>query len=71
MSHALIKATAKDYIKQVIRVILDYRQERITFRFKDIERQLCRILFKPRRISVSPGYSGGNIINLFNQLKLI
>ena len=75
MSHALIKATDKDYIRESqIRVILEPLAERLrtTFRSnKDIEHKLNQILLKlQEEFSASPGYGCGNLINLLAQLQI-
>jgi len=75
MSHALIKATAKDYIRESqIRVILEPITHRLrtTFRSsKVIEHKLNQIVSKFREdFSASPGYGGGNIINLLAQFQI-
>ena len=74
-SHALIKATAKDYIRESqIRVILEPIAERLRTTFsskKEMEYKLKQILFKLREFFfASPGYGSGNLINLLNQLKI-
>jgi WD40 repeat protein len=75
MSHALIKATAKDYIRNSqIRLSLEPLADKLCSTFKsknNIERQLNQILFKIKEdFSFSLGYGGGNIINLLRQLKI-
>jgi WD40 repeat protein len=71
-SHALIKAPAKDYIRESqIRVILKPIAEQLSISLKsrqNIESQLNQILKKLQSEPVS-GYAGGNLINLFRQLK--
>ncbi|WP_026733712.1 NB-ARC domain-containing protein [Fischerella sp. PCC 9605] len=72
--HALMKATAKDYIKEAqIRLILKpVRNGLLTvFRSKrGIENQLTKILARLREESPQePGYTGGNILNLLCQLE--
>jgi len=74
MSHALIEAQAKDYIRESqIRVILAPIAERLLTSFSSkevLERQLRRILLKlQEKFSTSPGYGGGNVINLLHQLQ--
>jgi len=75
LSHALMKATAKDYIRaSQIRLILEPIIDRLNARFKskkNIEAQLQRILVKlQKESSASSGYGGGNIINLLSQSKI-
>ncbi|GAB4173455.1 MAG: NB-ARC domain-containing protein [Coleofasciculaceae cyanobacterium] len=75
MSHALIKATTKDYIRDSqIRVILDAIAKRLRTNLtfpKGLEHQLNQNIGKlKQRFSNSPGYGGGNLINLLNQLKI-
>ncbi|NJR61308.1 MAG: AAA family ATPase [Cyanobacteria bacterium CRU_2_1] len=74
-SHALIKAQAKDYIRESqIRTILVPLVNRLLAQLgskKDLVSQLDGILLKLRsEFSKSPGYGGGNLINLFNQLHV-
>ncbi|MBD2775518.1 NB-ARC domain-containing protein [Iningainema tapete] len=73
-SHALMKATAKDYIKETqVRLILQPVLDELLIAFKSkrgIEERLNQILAKLRKASpLEPGYTTGNIINLFSQLK--
>jgi WD40 repeat protein len=75
MSHALIQAQAKDYIRvSQIRLILEPLAERLLSTFKsskNIQSQLDRILLKLRaEFSSVEGYGAGNIINLSRQLKI-
>ncbi|CAA9588718.1 High-affinity carbon uptake protein Hat/HatR [uncultured Synechococcales cyanobacterium] len=75
ISHALIKAQAKDYLRESqVRIILEPIAERLrtTFRAKkDIENKLNRILSKIREeFFALPGYGCGNIINLSLQLEI-
>ncbi|BAZ49878.1 WD-repeat protein [Nostoc sp. NIES-4103] len=74
-NYALIKATAKDYIKQSqIRFILKPIAERVNCQFlskQNINKQLNLILDKLRTEFVtSTGYGGGNLINLFAQFQI-
>ncbi|MUG92856.1 hypothetical protein F7734_10500 [Scytonema sp. UIC 10036] len=73
-SHALIKTTAKDYVRQTqIRLILqpvidglltDLRSK------KDMAKNLTQIITKLRKESpLEPGYTGGNVFNLLKQLE--
>ncbi|HEY9829688.1 MAG TPA: NB-ARC domain-containing protein, partial [Stenomitos sp.] len=75
MSHALIKATTKDYIRESqIRLILEAIAKRLRTNLtfpKGLEHQLKQLIWKlKQRFSDSPGYGGGNLINLLNQLKI-
>jgi hypothetical protein len=75
LSHALMKATAKDYVRaSQIRLILDPIIDRLHATFKsekNIEDKLQRILVKfQKESSASSGYGGGNIINLLSQSKI-
>ncbi|MEH2209550.1 NB-ARC domain-containing protein [Nostoc sp.] len=72
-SHALIKATAKDYIRETqIRLILYAAINRLIPLLqgkKNLEYELTQILLKQREKSpLEPGYVAGNILNLLNQL---
>jgi WD40 repeat protein len=73
-SHALLKATAKDYVRDVqIRLILEPIINGLLtiFRSKNsIENQLAQILSKLKATSeCSPDYTCGNILNLLCTLK--
>ncbi|MBH8573401.1 hypothetical protein I8752_10315 [Nostocaceae cyanobacterium CENA369] len=73
--HALMKATAKDYIKEAqIRLILQPVIHGLLIVLKSqraIENQLIKILVRLRQESpLEPGYTTGNIINLLSQLKI-
>ncbi len=75
MSHALLKAQAKEYVRESqVRVILAPIAERLITTFNSqqvLKHQLQRILLKLReKFSTSPGYAGGNFINLLHQLKI-
>ena len=72
--HALLKATAKDYIKETqVRLILKPVIDELLNVFDDfntIENQLNKILFNLREtLTLVPGYTAGNILNLLCQLK--
>jgi WD40 repeat protein len=72
-SHALIKAQAKDYIRETqIRLILLPVIDGLFARLKsqrDIEDRLTQILVTLQETSpLEPGYAGGNVINLLCQL---
>jgi WD40 repeat protein len=72
--HALIKATAKDYIREnQIRLILQPVIHELLAVFRDkreIEAQLTKILVMLRETSsLEQGYAAGNIINLLCQME--
>lgn len=71
--HALLKATADDYIKETqIRLILKPIIKRLKTNFGDvrqIEERLNKLLVKLRTSALKIGYASGNILNLFCQLK--
>ncbi|NEO99716.1 MAG: NACHT domain-containing protein [Symploca sp. SIO2E9] len=72
-NHALIKATAKDYIRETqIRLILQPMiDELLTFirSNKKIEKQLVQVLKRQREeSSLKPEYTAGNIFNLLRHL---
>ncbi|MBW4546458.1 MAG: NACHT domain-containing protein [Symplocastrum torsivum CPER-KK1] len=74
-SHALIKAQAKDYIRDTqIRLILQPLIDRLTASLREpktLERCLAQILDMLRGKSPQQtGYVGGNIINLLRQLQV-
>ncbi|MBE9206825.1 NACHT domain-containing protein [Nostoc sp. LEGE 06077] len=72
--HALIKASAKDYIREtqirlILKPVIDGLLTVLRSK-KGIENQLTQILRKLRVESPQePGYTGGNIINLLCQLQ--
>jgi WD40 repeat protein len=75
MSHALIKATPKDYVRaSQIRLILEPIVDRLHITFKsqkNLEDKLQGILVKLRdEFPGSLGYGGGNIINLLIQCQI-
>lgn len=75
ISHALIKAQEKDYIRDSqIRVILAPLAARLVSQFrskKEIRHQLDSILSTLRlQSSKAMGYAGGNIINLLRSLEI-
>ncbi|WP_414584745.1 eIF2A-related protein [Scytonema sp. PCC 10023] len=75
LSHALIKATAKEYVREIqIRLILKPIADRLltTLKFKkNLEAKLERILVKLQaEFPGAAGYGGGNLINLSSQLKI-
>lgn len=75
MSHALIKAQAQDYIRESQqRVILQPIGENLVNRYREpqeIAAQLRQLLQKIKSTyGHLPGYGGGNIINLCQELQL-
>ncbi|MCC5650101.1 hypothetical protein LC609_09670 [Nostoc sp. XA013] len=72
--HALIKASAKDYIREgqirlILKPVLDELLTRLRSK-KGIENRLAKILVRLREESPQePGYTGGNILNLLCQLQ--
>ncbi|GHO90788.1 hypothetical protein KSF_008360 [Reticulibacter mediterranei] len=72
-NYALMKAQAKDYIRESqVRLILKPIADRLRSisSKKSIEDKLIRILSRLRQDSpLIPGYAGGNVLNLFRQLK--
>jgi len=73
MSHTLIKAQAKDYLRNSqVRLILKPLADRLlaTSSREDVEDKLIRILSALRKESrLAPGYGGGNVLNLLLQLR--
>jgi WD40 repeat protein len=75
MNYALIKAQAKDYVRESqIRIILDPIIDRLRNTFKsqrDVEYKLKKMLLKiQQEHATTSGYAGGNIVNLLCQLKV-
>lgn len=75
ISHALVKAQAKDYIRESqIRVILQPIAQKLAniYKFADrLEAQIKQILSKLKLTSREfSGYGGGNLINLCDRLKI-
>jgi WD40 repeat protein len=75
MRYALIKAQAKDYVRESqTRLILEPISERIraVFNTKEVAKEkIVQILLKLRKEHSSvPGYGAGNILNLLCQLKI-
>ncbi len=73
-SHALMKATAKDYVRDTqIRLIVKSMINWLLTVFgskTSIEKQLVKILVLQRKeLPLQPGYVGGNIFNLLCQLQ--
>ncbi|HEY9749387.1 MAG TPA: NB-ARC domain-containing protein, partial [Allocoleopsis sp.] len=73
-SHALMKATAKDYIRDAqVRLIVQPVLEQLRIRLgndRAIEAQLTQLTEQLRAIApFKPGYAGGNILNLLAQLQ--
>ncbi|MEA5503734.1 NB-ARC domain-containing protein [Halotia wernerae UHCC 0503] len=74
-THALIKATAKDYIKEIqTYLILNPVIKQLLSTFGDTKRiatHLMTILASLRRLKqIDTGYVGGNIINLLRQMQI-
>ncbi|WP_019500718.1 NB-ARC domain-containing protein [Pseudanabaena sp. PCC 6802] len=75
ISHALIEAQAKDYVRaSQTHLILAPLAARLICQFRsktEVEHQLKQILFKLRsQFPSTVGYAGGNLINLLNQLQI-
>jgi WD40 repeat protein len=75
MKYTLIKAQAKDYVRESqTRLVLEPIAEKIgtIFSTKEITQQkIIQILLKLRKeFSAMPGYGAGNILNLLCQLKI-
>jgi transcriptional regulator with XRE-family HTH domain len=75
MKYALIKAQAKDYVRESqIRLILKPIAERIGTALstkQDIKEKIDQLLLNLKRdFSAAPGYGAGNILNLLSQLKI-
>ena len=73
-THALLKATGKDYIRDIqIRQIVKPLLNKLLTRFGNqhhIEHHLAKILAKLQKETyLQPGYAGGNIFNLLIQLQ--
>ena len=74
LSHALIKAQVKDYIRDSqIRVILQPLRDRLLTQLgspKQLEHKLNRLLASLQTNGVhQPNYGAGNLLNLFRQLE--
>ena len=74
-NHALIKATAKDYIRNTqIRLILTPIIDKLLTIFNNknsIENQFIDIILKLRgSFSLQSGYAAGNILNLLREIKV-
>jgi len=74
MSHALIKATVEDHIRdRQIRMIMQPLLDRLTAPthcLSDLEQKLTNVLVKLRQqFGCTPGYAAGNILNLLCCLK--
>ena len=73
-SYALLKATAKDYIREAqIRLILEPIKERLLAQEPNhVKKRFQKILSlrrkKSKEFSLQPGYAAGNILNLLCQL---
>ncbi|NJR40749.1 MAG: hypothetical protein HC781_20330 [Leptolyngbyaceae cyanobacterium CSU_1_4] len=72
-SHALLKATAKDYIRnQQTRMIVEPLLERLKIEWRGAatqEKLTERLTISQTELENTPGYSGGNLLNLFRQLS--
>ncbi|BAY35845.1 WD-40 repeat-containing protein [Nostoc sp. NIES-2111] len=77
-SHALIKATAKDYIrvtqtKLILQAVIEHLQQNIRSNQQAIETQLTQTLQtiknQSSHLHPEPGYAGGNILNLLCHLQ--
>jgi WD40 repeat protein/DNA-binding CsgD family transcriptional regulator len=74
-SHSLVAAQAKDYVRDIqLRRILEPIAEKLIQLHKGnksvIKTRLDKILLKWRTENFYSGYLGGNIVNLFRQLKI-
>ena len=74
-SHALMEATAKDYIRNTqITLIIKQVIDRLStiYRFpKNLEMHLSKVLFYLRNeIPQAAGYAGGNLLNMLCQLQI-
>ncbi len=71
-SHALLKATAKDYIRsQQTRMIVEPLIEKLKTEWRDTTTQQKlteRLTAIQTELGNAPGYAGGNLLNLFQQL---
>ncbi|MEH2066129.1 MAG: NB-ARC domain-containing protein [Nostoc sp.] len=73
ISHALMEATAKDYIRNtqitlIIQPIIDRLSN--TFRYsQNLENHLSQILLQLQQVPQSVGYAGGNLLNILCQLQ--
>lgn len=75
ITHALVKAQAKDYIRESqIRVILQPIAQKLstTYKFTEkLETKIKQILSRLKSASIDfAGYGGGNLINLCDRLKI-
>ncbi|MFN6476674.1 NB-ARC domain-containing protein [Nostoc sp. DedQUE07] len=73
-SHALMEATAKDYIRNtqitlIIKPIID-RLSTIFRYAKNIEHHLYQILLSLQQVPQTAGYAGGNLLNILCQLQI-
>jgi WD40 repeat protein len=74
-SHALLKATAKDYIRsQQVRMIVEPLVEKLKTGWRTATQQQLvdklteRLTVIRAELGNAPGYAGGNLLNLFRQL---
>lgn len=75
ISHALIKAQSKSFIRESqIRIILQPIAERLRESLKstrNVEQKIRQLLLKLQtELSQSPGYAAGNLLNLLRQLQV-
>lgn len=75
MSHALIKAQSKSFIRESqVRIILQPIADRLRESLKStkhVERQIRQLLLKLQTdFAQSPGYAAGNLLNLLRQLQV-
>ncbi len=73
MSHALMEATAKDYIRNTqITLIIQQVIHRLSIIFrlpKNLENHLFQILLQLQQVPQTAGYAGGNLLNILCQLQ--
>ena len=73
ISHALMEATAKDYIRNIqITLIVKPIIDRLLTIFrisKNIEYHLYKILLHLQQVPQTAGYAGGNLLNILCQLQ--
>ena len=72
-SHALLKATAKDYIRtQQTRMLVEPLLQKLMTRLRSpaaVQQQFDQILARIQTtMANTPGYAGGNLLNLYRQL---
>ncbi|MBF2049367.1 MAG: NB-ARC domain-containing protein [Leptolyngbya sp. IPPAS B-1204] len=73
-SHALIKAEAKDYIRErQIGLILKPLIERLATNFANevaVQQRLLQLVAEQQQAPLKPGYMAGNLLNLMGQMRL-